>query len=152
MIEKENELRAFIAEAKRATYAAGVEGEAGPRPGTKDIPYAKDGWSYLDSYYGGIDFLGQEAVWFQGRPVWGMNYYGRTDITLSGSDLPRFLKAALLAMPTEAPYRGPALHVEGDYEYRCRWKGSLADFSGEEEILYLGMQAYKLAFHGGTIA
>ncbi len=151
MIERETELRAFVVEAKRRTYAAGVEGGEGPRPGTKDIPYAVDGWSYLDSYYGGVDFLGQEAVWFQGRAVWGMNYYGRTDVALSGSDLPRFLKAALQAMPAQAPYRGPERFTEGDYEYRCRWTGSLGDFSGTEEILYRGVRAYKLEFHGGSI-
>ncbi len=151
MIERETELRAFIVEAKRATYAAGVEGESGPRPGTKDIPWTKGGWSYLDSYYGGIDFLGQEAVWLDGKPVWGMNYYGRTDVALSGPDLPRFLKAALLAMPTEAPYRGPERYVEGDYEYRCRWTGSLDDFAGTEDILYRGRRAYKLEFHGGSM-
>jgi hypothetical protein len=151
MIERETELRAFIIEAKRQTYAAGVEGEVGPRAGTKDIRFVSGPWSYLDSYYGGIDFLGQEAVWFGGRPVWGMNYYGRTDVALSGTDLPRFLKAALLAMPAQAPYRGPERYVEGDYEYRCSWRGSLADFAGREEILYRGLRAYALEFHGGTI-
>jgi hypothetical protein len=151
MIEKDIELRNFIMEAKRRTYAAGVEGGAGPRAGTKDIPFVSGPWSYLDSYYGGIDFLGQEAVWYEGRPVWGMNYYGRTEVALSGADLPRFLKAALLAMSVKAPYRGPSEFDEGDYEYRCRWLGTLADFSGEEEIRYRGLKAYALSFHGGIV-
>jgi hypothetical protein len=152
MIERESELRTFIVEAKKLTYAAGVEGGAGPRAGTKDIPFASGRWSYLDSYYGGIDFLGQEVVWFDGKPVWGMNYYGRTDAALSGPDLPHFLKVSLLAMPAEAPYRGPERYAEGDYEYRCSWRGSLADFAGREEILYRGRRAYALEFHGGMIA
>ena len=38
---------------------------------------AVDGpFAYLDSYFGGTDFIGQEVVYFEGQPTWAMNYYG----------------------------------------------------------------------------
>jgi hypothetical protein len=70
-------LEAFIVRAKAATYV----GDGAPRPpcriGAHDIRYEDGGWAYLDSYFGGTDFLGQEVVWQTGTPVWAMNYYGR---------------------------------------------------------------------------
>jgi hypothetical protein len=62
-----------------------------------------------------------------------------------------FLKHALLEVPAEAPYRGPALFNEGRYTYTCRWSGGPARFTGEETIALDGQPIYLLHFHGGII-
>jgi hypothetical protein len=46
--------------------------------GAKDFPYHNDKYSYLDSYFGGLHFGGQEVVWEYGTAIWGMNYFGQT--------------------------------------------------------------------------
>jgi len=147
----------FLLEAKRATYAAGApELAVASRPGSKDLPYRRGPWSYLDGYYGGEAFSGEEAVWHDDgsdarAPVWSMNYYG----TLLGPDIDddfsRCLKAALAAAPRAAPYRGPELFRLGEYTFVCRWAGGLEFFSGEEEIFRGETPVYRLFFHGGKI-
>lgn len=43
----------------------------------RDLQFSNGTWSYHDSYFGEQDFIGQEGVYLDGRPVWGMNYMGR---------------------------------------------------------------------------
>lgn len=71
-------LERFIVEAKAVSYVSGQPSTAAPtRTGAHDISYQRGAFSYLDSYFGGTDFLGQEVVWKDGAPIWAMNYYGR---------------------------------------------------------------------------
>jgi hypothetical protein len=71
-------LQDFIIEAKAVTYMSGKRPQPVPtRPGAKDIPYERGRYRYLDSHFGGTDFLGQEVVWQDEIPIWAMNYYGR---------------------------------------------------------------------------
>ncbi len=145
------EFISFLIRAKRATYAAGVETGQSSRPGSHDLPYQEGDWYYLDSYLGGLSFIGEEAVWNQGRPVWGMNYYGWM---LSGGipeGFSQFLKDALLCVPEDAPFRGPSEMVSGPYRYACQWQGGVANFSGSEWIELEGVKIYELRFHGGEI-
>lgn len=147
----------FLIEAKRNTYAVGDAPTGSCRKGSKDLGYAKGEYEYLDSYFGGIDFLGGEVVYSKGRPVWGMNYYGRSVIGVNAdggidADFGEILHAALMQPPREAPYRGPRSFKKGDCEYRCSWEGALEDFRGDEEIMYKGARIYFLRFHGGSIA
>ena len=66
------ELERFIVEAKAQTYVAGGEHVASSRQGSHDLKYQNGEWAYLDSYFGGTDFVGQETVWFGSEPVWSM--------------------------------------------------------------------------------
>lgn len=70
-------LSAFVVRAKAATYAGGGPRSLSYRPGSHDLQYHEAPFAYLDSHFGGADFIGQEVVFFEGRPVWAMNYYGR---------------------------------------------------------------------------
>jgi len=72
----QEKLHTFIVRAKAATYVGGGQHSPSCRPGSHDLDYTEDDWSYLDSYFGGHDFLGEEVVFFDKRPVWAMNYYG----------------------------------------------------------------------------
>ncbi len=146
-----NEFAAFLVRAKRAAYASGAEPAAGPRPASRDLPYQEGDWYYLDSYLGGKNFIGEEAVWQAGAPVWGMNYYG----WMAAAEIPPgfspFLKEALMHVPAEAPFRGPAVYRSGRLAYFCRWEGELRGFHGSEWIEFDGQRVYELRFHGGEI-
>jgi hypothetical protein len=151
MIENAGELVGFIIESKRATYAGGGKHSTPWRPASNDLPYEKSPYLYIDTYLGGINFLGEEAVWRNGTPLWGVNYYG----WMLSSDVPdgfsECLKGALFNPPLEAPYRGPASYVDGRFEYRCQWDGDLERCTGWESILLDGQEIYRLMFHGGQI-
>lgn len=141
----------FITEAKKNAYASGGGLASKPtRPGAKDIPYQKDKWSYLDSYYGELDFMGEEVVWEQDRAIWGMNYRGDTYEEIAG--FPQFLLEALMRVPDDAPYRGPKHYANGPFEYFCEWSGSVESFHGNEYVTYEGSRIYSLHFHGGKIS
>ncbi len=146
----EQALREFVVEAKRATYA-GCGNKAVPsRLKSKDLPYEKGPFKYLDSYVGDLHFAGEEIVWYQEDPVWGMNYYG-TLFDDAPEAFGAFLKEALRRVEPEAPYRGPRSYQQGELEFRCCWQGELSFFQGEEEIYYRGKLLYKLLFHGGRL-
>ncbi len=145
------ELIAFILAAKRAAYAGGGQHAAGCRPGSIDLPYREGDYSYLDSYLGGYAFIGEEAVWLRGEAVWGLNYYGTMLVPEIPAGFGQFLKAALLRVPAEAPYRGPAVFQQGGFSYTCAWTGDPALFEGRETIQMDGQPIYTLNFHGGAL-
>lgn len=154
----EHEFIPFLIRAKRATYAGG-DAESGTRTapsrqGSHDLAYCEGPLAYLDTYLGGFSFIGEEAVWKDNQPVWGMNYYGSMTAEAGGNipaGFPAFLKESLRAVPPEAPYRGPAHFTQGRYTYTCRWAGSPERFRGEEQITLDGALIYTLDFHGGLI-
>lgn len=144
-------LKSFLVRAKRATYASGIAASASSRPGSFDLPYEEGEFRYLDSYLGGIDFIGEEAVWWKGTAVWGMNYYGWMLMDEIPAEFGHFLKAALSQITFDGPFRGPEEYVEGDFRYVCHWSGDVMRFAGEEVIEYQGRALYKLLFHGGGV-
>lgn len=141
----------FLIEAKKSTYAGHGAEAPSSRVASHDLTYVRGDFAYYDTYLGGLDFAGEEAVWVTGEPVWSMNYYGR----MLAGEIPEafgeFLKAALRAVPPEAPFRGPASYDEGDFHYGCTWTGDLSFFSGREVITFGGEEMYELLFHGGQI-
>ncbi len=138
----------FLREAKRATYAGkGVE-TSSSRPKSHDLIYRDGEMTYYDTYLGGERFAGEEALWITDKPYWAMNYIGRvTGENFSGD----FLKEALLHVPFEMPYRGPAAFSGGDYYYECSVQGEFDWFQGKETICFKGNEIYECFFHGGTI-
>jgi hypothetical protein len=142
----------FLVRAKKNTYAAGDAGMvASSRPASHDLAYQEGDLAYLDTYLGGFAFIGEEAVWCGGQPLWGMNYYGTMTVAEIPEGFSDFLKLALRSIPTDAPYRGPAYFSEGAFTYTCRWDGSLGRFKGQEAIALAGQEIYILNFHGGRI-
>lgn len=143
----------FLLRAKKSTYAAGdnAAAAASSRPQSHDLAFKDGDFTYIDTYLGGFAFIGEEAVWKDGKALWGMNYYG----TMTSASIPEgfgdFLQLALRHVPAEAPYRGPADFAEGRYSYTCRWEGSPSLFRGEETIALDGQVVYQLYFHGGVV-
>jgi transcriptional regulator with XRE-family HTH domain len=138
----------FLIRAKRACYA-GHGGEQTPaRPASHDLAYAEGDLFYLDTYLGGEKFAGEEALWVRDRPIWSMNYAGRT---LGPGFSGDFLKEALAAVTEEAPFRGPALYARGASSYHCLVNGDFDWFEGYEEIFTEGVKVFECRFHGGAI-
>jgi hypothetical protein len=152
MISLNADFAAFLLRAKRATYAGGDLGQVAPsRPASHDLAYREGSYAYLDTYLGGYAFIGEEAVWQDETPVWGMNYYGTMTVAEIPDGFSEFLKFSLRQAPAEAPYRGPASFVDGRYSYACRWEGSLEMVRGDEQIFLDGEEIYRLYFHGGRV-
>ncbi len=146
-------LLAFIVEAKAAAYIGGKPGEASCRLGSRDIPYRRDGWSYLDSYFGGTDFLGQEVVWRNEKPIWAMNYYGRVldDSAIDGARAADVLRTALPLMYAEGRFLGGFCKEVGRYRYVDESEGGHTSFIGIERILADEHAVYRLDYHGGLV-
>lgn len=142
------EITDFLIRAKKKTYAGkGAESES-TRPCSHDLRYSEGNLLYIDTYLGGEMFSGEEAVWVKNQPVYAMNYSGKVlDDTFSGD----FLKAALLLVPEEKPFRGPKVFQEQDYLYHCSVNGTLDWFQGYEEIFYRQNKVYECYFHGGAV-
>ncbi len=141
----------FLIKAKQNTYASGNEPDRASRPASHDMHFNEEPFQYIDTWLGGFHFIGEEAVWQKGVSIWGMNYYGKMLVEKVPEGFSHFLKASLLQIPNDAPYRGPASFVEGDFEYHCAWRGSLVSFEGEEAISWKKKTIYRLTFHGGEI-
>lgn len=142
------EITDFLIRAKKKTYAGkGAESES-TRPCSHDLRYSEGNLLYIDTYLGGELFSGEEAVWVKNQPVYAMNYSGKVlDDTFSGD----FLKAALLLVPEEKPFRGPKVFQEQNYLYHCSSNGTSDWFQGYEEIYYDQNKVYECYFHGGAI-
>lgn len=147
-LSHDDRLVSFLIRAKRATYAGKGPESAPSRPGSHDLSYTEGKLTYIDTYLGGSHFAGEEALWENGQPIWSMNYVGRVTGTPFSGD---FLKAALLHVPLEQPFRGPELYCENDYVYRCQVDGDFDWFQGTETICCQGRCVYEAHFHGGRI-
>ena len=85
--QKENdEIIPFLISAKKSTYAGSAEEQAkSTRPKSHDLIYENGHYQYIDTYLGGERFLGEEAVFVDGNPVWAMNYNGNEIKPCTGS-------------------------------------------------------------------
>ena len=143
-----DELIAFRLEANVNTYAAFRNEVDSTRPGSHDFRYAKGDYLYHDTYVGGEQFAGEEAVWHRGKAVYAMNYMGRV---LGDGFSGNFLKEALRKADRKMPYRGPEYYQAGEYTYRCRVTGDFTWFQGCEEICRNEAKVYECLFHGGLL-
>ena len=141
-----NELIEFRLEANVNTYAAFMNEVASTRLDSHDFRYENGDYVYHDTYVGGEQFAGEEAVWKSGKSVYAMNYLGRV---LSKEFSGNFLKDALRHADKKMPYRGPEHYEDGEYIYKCSVNGNFEWFQGYEEIFWREKKVYECYFHGG---
>lgn len=150
-----DEIRTFLMEANLKGYAAGSAAKKTKESdGSETIVHENGDWKFHDNYFGGEPFGGREVVFFQGKPVWIMVYYGRVLHGAKPERIYPILMEALRAMPDEAPYRGPKEYVSGDYLYKNSWfelNDDLSLFSGNESISFRGLTEYECQYHGGFV-
>ena len=147
------ELHSFIVRAKAATYVGGGVNIPSCRPASHDHQFIDGEWAYLDSYFGGTDFIGEETVWYIGNPVWAMNYYGyilRPEL-ITSSQAGEMIKASLSRMYTENRFLGGFHYNKDRFMYFDTSEGDHTRFTGREWIECDGITAYELVYHGGLI-
>ncbi len=147
------ELRDFILKAKAHSYVGDGKPVDSCRPKSHDLFYEGERFSYLDSYFGGQDFIGEEVVYEDGQPVWAMNYYGvilQPD-KINATEAGKMIKAALSRMYEQGRFLGGWKYEQGDLRYQDTSKGDLSRFSGHEWITRGGEKVYELLYHGGLI-
>ena len=146
-------LNSFIVSAKAATYVGSGEHAPSCRPGSHDLGFSQRDWSYLDSYFGGRDFIGEEVAYFTSKPIWAMNYYGH--ILMPDLILPaqagQVIKASLSRLYTEGRFLGGFQYIHEEFTYLDTNEGEVSSFRGREYISRGGETVYELFYHGGLI-
>jgi hypothetical protein len=148
------ELANFLHEANKNTYAnKDAPKVAASRWKSEDYRFEKGELIYHDTYFGGRDFIGEEIVYKNQKPVWGANYFGFIlDDNVGEKDVYDFLRQALMQDYDDViPIRGPKNFSAEDKEYRFTADGDLTNFSGKEEIYFGGKVIYRCFVHGGFI-
>lgn len=143
-------LKEFIAEARRNTYASSSTGVDNPRLlGSTQLEFQKRDFFYRDIYFSGDKkFIGQEIVYQNSKPVWGMGYIGDAISKLEE----KFLKEALLELSEKCRFGGSFEHIKREHKYQDKGQGSIEDFSGQEKIFVENKEIYKLSYHGGLLS
>lgn len=146
-------LERFIVAAKAAAYVGGGIFLKSSRTSSHDVGFQRGHWSYLDSYFGGTDFIGQETVWQEEQAVWAMNYYGRIlrvdliDANVAG----QVIKQALGEMYLQGRFLGGFNWRRAAHSYEDQNTGDVDSFSGTERIIISQVEVYRLDYHGGLI-
>lgn len=143
-----DEIIRFRLEANVNTYAAFMNETDSTRLDSHDFRYEQGDYVYHDTYVGGEQFAGEEAVWKSGKAVYAMNYMGRV---LGENFSGNFLKEALRNADFKMPYRGPEYYQAGEYTYKCKVSGDINWFQGYEEIYWGEIKVYECYFHGGLL-
>jgi transcriptional regulator with XRE-family HTH domain len=138
----------FRLEANKNTYAAFMNETTSTRFDSHDYQYTNGPFIYHDTYVGGEQFAGQEAIWKDGKAVYAMNYLGRV---LKDKFSGNFLKEALRKADKNMPYRGPEYYQSGEYLYKCKVAGDFTWFQGYEEIYCNEIKVYECYFQGGLM-
>lgn len=148
-----DKLEKFIVCAKSATYVGNGAHSLARRPGSHDLEFREPPFAYLDSYFGGADFIGEEVVYYEDRPVWAMNYYGRILVpeSITPEEAGKVIKESLSLMYQEERFLGDFEHNTTYGIYHDANQGDIASFTGREWIMRDNIMAYELHYHGGLI-
>jgi Domain of unknown function (DUF5680) len=148
-----DQLIAFIVRAKAATYIGSGEHIASCRTGSHDLQFHKGDFAYLDSYFGGSDFIGEEVVYHADQPVWAMNYYGRIlePTRITAAETGQIIKAGLSTLYQQGRFLGGWEHTVGNDRYFDTNDGDVIAFTGKEWITRDNVKVYELVYHGGLI-
>jgi hypothetical protein len=148
-----SQLNHFIVAAKIHSYVGSGNESSSSRLQSHGIEYIENDFHYLDSYFGGQSFIGEEIVYHKGSPIWGMNYYGvdlRPDL-ISASDIGTMIKQSLKEMYKEGRFLGGFEHFDHHLRYLDKSDGPMTNFKGMEEIYQNDILVYRLTYHGGLI-
>ncbi|MEN6408210.1 MAG: DUF5680 domain-containing protein [Anaerolineaceae bacterium] len=148
------DLLRFIVRAKAATYVAGANANMPScRPGSHDIRFTEGDFTYLDSYFGGADFIGEEVVFRGEEPLWAMNYYGRilNPQKITPAETGQMIQRSLTHMYRQGRFLGGFEYPYGDLVYHDTSDGEPDAFTGVEWITRGDEVVYRLVYHGGLI-
>ena len=146
----------FLVKAKKSTYANSDAPKVLPsRLKSKDYEFTDGNFTYHDTYFGGVKFMGEEVVYYNNDILWGMNYYGVTiDDSLTEEVIDKVLRVALMKVGEDKeviPVRGPKEFINEDYLYIFNVDGDMENLVGTEQIYKDKKLIYELKCHGGII-
>lgn len=145
------DLEKFLYTARAKTYASAGGNARSALPGSSQLEYAEGEWLYRDVYYTGKNnFTGLEAIYFDGKPVFSMCYYGNWG-KMTEKEIDDILRGALKANPETRSHK--SVHWEKDeFIYDCSPDtGSFYELSGGESISKNGEQIYYLYYAGSVL-
>ncbi|MCX6720821.1 MAG: DUF5680 domain-containing protein [Candidatus Staskawiczbacteria bacterium] len=139
----------FLCEARKSTFAANANSLDNPRLlASKQLEFQKGDYFYRDIFFNGNKkFIGQEIIYQELRPIWGMNYMGDQIGRLEAG----FLRESLFRLAEKCRLGKSCEYEKREYKYSDQGKGSIDDFSGVEEITVQDKKIYKLNYQGGII-
>jgi hypothetical protein len=109
-------------------------------------------WSMDDNFFGGEPYGGREVVFFDGKPVWMMVYYGSVAPAIANvRAVYSYLQDALANPDADLPVRGPRAFEQGSLRYEATWNGGINAFTGREAIFDGGREIYAASFVGGVV-
>lgn len=146
-------LNTFIVRAKANSYVGNAPKSLSYRPASHDIQFHDGAFSYIDSYFGGTDFIGQEVVYYEQQPIWAMNYYGQIlqANLIDAAQAGQIIKQSLSLLYQQSRFLGGFEHTVDDYIYTDTSTGTIASFTGVEWITRQNQRVYELVYHGGLI-
>ena len=147
------QLNNFIVKAKASTYVGDGKKTQPCRMGSHDLAYMEGAFRYLDSYFGGTDFIGQEVVYYKDEPVWAMNYYGRIIVVgkITAAEAGKIIKESLSRLYQEGRFLGGFECSVENSVYNDTNQGDPESFLGKEWITRDQIKVYELNYHGGLI-
>ena len=148
------ELSDFLNLANKSTYANKNASKAeSSRVNSEDYHFEKDRFIYHDTYFGSRNFIGEEIIYKDHKPVWGANYFGFIiDPEVGEKEIYDFLRQSLMQEYDDViPVRGPSSFSIENWDYNFSANGNLTNFNGEEEILFDKKVVYRCLLHGGFI-
>jgi len=143
-------LKEFLCEARKNTYAGNATPDENPRLSSSvQFEFQKGDSLYRDVFFvGDKKFIGQEVIYQNLKPVWGMSYIGDSIGKLETN----FLKEALFKLSEKCRLGGIHEYEKREFKYQDRGQGDFAEFSGREEMFLGGKNIYKLDYQGGSIS
>jgi hypothetical protein len=143
-------LKEFLCDARENTYASDGASIDNPRlMSSIQLEFQKGNYFYRDIYFlGKKKFIGQEIIYQDSKPIWGMNYMG-ADIGKVETD---FLKESLYKLADKCRIGGDCEYTKREFKYQDKGQGDVGEFSGTEEIFVENKSVYRLNYQGGLIS
>ena len=143
-------LEEFLCDARKDAYALNAAPVDNPRLlSSKQMEFQKGPYYYLNIFFpGNKNIIGQEIIYLDLKPIWGMSYMGNQIKGLEQS----FLKESLFYLFSKCRLGKDCENEKREYKYLDHGIGDLGGFSGKEELFVNDKSIYKLNYQGGLIS
>lgn len=144
-----DELKEFIIEARKDGLTGGSIPADYPRLiGSFEINFRRGDFFCQNIFFRRQkNIIGQEIVYQNNRPVWGMNYFG----SFTEKETQEFLKSSLIELLKKCRFGEASEFERKEFKYKDEGEGSLEKFSGKEQIFLNKKPVYQLNYQGGLI-
>lgn len=142
----------FLIKARTKTYAGSGGMVTAALSGSRQLEFSESDLSYRDVYYVGKNtFYGIETIFDNGKPVFGMSYYGNWG-NMTEVETDNILRGALIANPNTR-LRTQIEWKKDEFTYNCNpdTTNGINEISGTEAISKNGQQVYAFYYAGGML-